>query len=143
MPTVNKNQIIVSGDSLGLEQATEVRAWCQRNEFFATDWCHPDGTIGYIDIANREVDNKGMREQLQKIALEFVILELGVSVMSGPPGHYNVPLFGFKVSKGRVTNCVMPHSGHKAPRRWKKQEVETNMSVLVEPNQRKNKKDNS
>ncbi len=113
------NQLIITGLPLDSATASSVRLFCELNNLFAVDWCHPDGTIGYIDSSNKLINEKQLRQELEKLAKKFTCLKIGVSLMSGKPKNYNFPIVEFLVENGRVKIADMPHHGHDAPKRYK------------------------
>jgi len=113
------NQLIITGLPVDPEMASNIRIFCELNNLFAVDWCHPDGTIGYVDSSNKLLDEKQLRKDLEKIAKKFTNLRIGVSLMSGEPKKYNFPIVEFLVENGKVKKMDMPHIGHSFPKRYK------------------------
>ena len=113
-------QVIVTGISVSLDKANKIREFCAVHGIFAVDWCHLDGTIGYIDASSKPLNTALLKQDLTKIAKEFPFLQLGVTLMSGPPGVYNAPRAQFSVVEARVIKePTTPHLGHPAPQRIK------------------------
>lgn len=117
-------QIIVTGNPVDENKANEIRAFCaQMMEVFAIDWCHPDGTIGYMDASIIPLSEPQLRQILKTIAKKFMFLDIGVTLMSGSVGAYNEPLISFLVKSGKVTENDACHAMHPAPKRYKKKET--------------------
>lgn len=112
-------QIIVTGLNVTSNKASEIRAFCTLQNVFSVNWCHPDGVIGYIDSSEKPIDSVELKKDLESLVRQFPDLELGISLMSGPPKSYNFPICQFLVSGGKVKKQDFPHIGHKAPKRYK------------------------
>lgn len=113
------NQVIITGVKIDQDNARIIRNWLSINDFFAVDWVHPDGTIGYLDTSLKELTQKKFKKELEKIAKEFPFLSVGISWMSGSTGEYNVPIACYLIENGIVTRTMMPHIGHPPPKRYK------------------------
>ncbi len=118
-----EKQVIVTGNPVSGDLAEEIRTFLSLGisggGYFALDWCHPDGTIGYLDNSLIPVSPEVLREHLQKIGERFPQLNLGVTLMTGPKGGYNSPVISFYLSGGKVIKKLNAHIEHPAPRRMK------------------------
>ena len=120
MLTQSLFQVIITGVSVSQESAKKIRDYCVANNIFAIDWCHPDGTIGYIDGSSKILTPAKLKKELASLAKEFPFLHLGVTLMNGVPGGYNMPLAQFVVEKAHVVSTnISPHFSHPPPRRLK------------------------
>src|SRR5438270_4107646 len=81
-----KAQVIITGKPLTPEQAQEVTSFTEN--LSVDGWCGSDGTIGHIDSVKPEISYEKLYGDLMELAQRFWFLELGVSVMSGPPGTF-------------------------------------------------------
>ena len=112
------NQIIVTGIKLNSEQATKIRIFCELNNLFAIDWCHPDGSVGYLDSATKVVNEKILKQDLLLLVKSYPNIEIGVTLMNGSPGKANLPVVQFLISNGKVIKTDSPHFGHGPPKRY-------------------------
>jgi len=123
MTTVQLPQILVTGLPVSSEEAQKIREFCAIHGMFAIDWCHHDGTIGYIDASRKPLNTTVLKQDLTKIANAFPSLQIGVTLMSGSPGQYNTPRAQFSIMETKVTKELStPHLGHPAPQRIKSSE---------------------
>ena len=118
-PTTSPRQIIITGMDIVPTTVGAINNYLRTSLFPAPGFCHDHGGIGYIDSGDRELTVKELSLELEELARRFPILELGVSLMSGAPGSYNLPVAGFLVKGGVVKRSQMPHLGHKPPQRNK------------------------
>jgi hypothetical protein len=86
-------------------------------------WCHPDGTIGWIDPLSKHADAGEVHADWQRLAQAFPFLNLGVTLLREGvhEGEEDVPLVGLLVRDG-VVQVVDPagldvHAGHAPPTR--------------------------
>lgn len=67
-------------------------------------WCHPDGTIRYMDNVGKWPDGRSIYDDWKKLAIEFPFLNLICVLMSGEQCEDDtVPIMGFRVLDGVVT----------------------------------------
>ncbi len=113
-------QIIITGKSVSVDEAKNIRDFCLKNGIFAVNWCHPDGNIGFLDASLKPIDQSILKQDLLVLLKIFPYLQLGVTLMSGIPGKYNLPVAQFITLNNKVTSVTMPpHFGHPPPRRYK------------------------
>lgn len=115
-----KLQLIVTGRSISPDEAMNLRSFLTVGGFFATEFIHPNGEIGHFDSTVKEVTWQIVRQELTVLANTFKQLELGISLMTGPPGAYNRVLKSYLVKNGVVKEDTCPHIGHGPPKRYKK-----------------------
>lgn len=116
-----KAQVIITGKSLTPEQAQEV---IQFSKGMSVDsWCGVDGSIGHIDSLKPNTTYDKLYSDLLELTNKFYFLDLGISVMSGPPGTFTMPVVSFQLKECSLKRNGTPHYGHPAPKRLKKIEV--------------------
>lgn len=84
-------------------------------------WCHPDGTIGYVDNIGKYPSCEEIVAEWQVLAAAFPFLHLDVTLMSAEHcEEHKVPVFGLTV-RGRVVDPCDPqllHKTHPTPCRF-------------------------
>lgn len=71
--------------------------------FGAHGWCHPDGTIAYVDNVGKWPSIESLYSDWAKIAKEFPYLDLHVTFMSGESCEDDAtPFINFEVKNGEV-----------------------------------------
>lgn len=66
-------------------------------------WCHPDGTIRYLDNVGKWPNGRSIYKDWKKLAVEFPFLNLVCVLMSEEQSEDNsVPVMGFRVLDGNV-----------------------------------------
>lgn len=112
-----KAQLLITGKPILASQAVELISFsadlCFRN------WCSADGAIGHIDSIMPRSSYSQLTGDLKKLAERFKFLDLGVSVMSGPPGTFTMPLVSFLLKNGEMMKTNDVHFGHPPPKRMK------------------------
>lgn len=110
-------QIIVTGKPLTPSQATSVIFFANTMSFGS--WCSPEGVIGHLDGLLREITYEQLLQELKMLATIFPFLDMGVTVMSGPPGNPVLPVLSLKVQNQEVKKVADAHFGHPPPKRLK------------------------
>lgn len=110
-------QIIITGHPLTPEQAQEVMEFSK--ELSVSSWCAADGSIGHIDGVRPHTTFDKLYTDLLELSMRFSFLDMGVTVMSGPPGTFTQPVLGFSLKKSSLKRSELPHVGHPAPKRMK------------------------
>lgn len=66
-------------------------------------WCHPDGTIGYVDNVGKWPEARSLFDEWSKLAERFPFLDLKVTLMDREHSEENkVPVFSIKVCDGKA-----------------------------------------
>ena len=112
-------QVIVTGTSLTHKQAEAIINFSKTISL--SSWCSSDGLIGHIDSIKPNTTYEQLYADLMLLAQMFKFLELGISIMSGPPGSYTHPLVSFRIYQGKLKQSLNPHAGHPAPKRLRKE----------------------
>lgn len=85
-------------------------------------WCHPDGSIGFIDNIGKWPSCEEVIDEWRLIAEAFPFLHIDVTLMSGEECDSNiVPVFGLTV-RGTVVEACDPqllHKEHPKPCRFR------------------------
>jgi hypothetical protein len=118
LPTLHpRAQVIITGTKLASDQAQTViklsEALSLRN------WCAEDGSIGHLDSIEPNTSFESFIGDLKTLA-QVPYLNMGVSVMNGPPGTFVTPIASFLIKNGEMTKTENVHVGHPPPRRLKK-----------------------
>lgn len=84
-------------------------------------WCHPDGSIGFVDNIGKWPSCEEVLGDWQKIATAFPFLHIDVTLMSGEQCEETVPVFGLTVRDNVVEPCDpgLLHKDHPAPYRFR------------------------
>lgn len=115
-PRIHPNaQLIITGKSITFDQAHEVVLFCQNLSI--KNWCSKNGTIGYIDSIQPNTTYKQFYEDLTLLSQNFVFLDLGITIMTGPPKTYTEPQFSFSIKNMVLKREFNPHMNHSAPKR--------------------------
>jgi hypothetical protein len=109
--------VIVTGKPLSPEQAASVASFADTMSF--SGWCSPEGTIGHLDGFSRKSTYEQLLEELRVLANTFPFLDMGVTVMSGPPGSPVLPVLSLRLQNGRAKRVPDAHFGHPPPKRLK------------------------
>ena len=85
--------------------------------FGPSGWCHPDGSIGFVDNVGKWPSIEDIEKEWQLLADAFPFLEIDVTLMSGESCEpESVPVVGLQVRNGLVTLVdpaeVKLHEGH-------------------------------
>jgi hypothetical protein len=112
-------QVIITGVSVDSETSNKINLYCSLYGFFCSNWCNVDGEIGHIDASIKPINKKIILSDLTKLLKEFPDLELGITILSGPPGTFTLPVMQFLVKNGSIENNSLPHLNHPAPKRFK------------------------
>ena len=119
-------QVIITGKRLSTEQVKllinsngeeELLTSCLISSWFDAR----DGYIGHIDSVFPGVTYEELQEVLKDLAKKYSFLDLGISIMSGPPGTFTKPLISFSIFKNTLKQTYLPHINHFPPKRIKKQ----------------------
>jgi hypothetical protein len=110
-------QVIVTGKPLSPEQAVSVVSFADTMSF--NGWCSPEGTIGHLDGFLKKITYGQLLEELEALANAFPFLDMGVTVMSGPPGSPVLPVLSLKLQNRNVKRVSGAHFGHPPPKRLK------------------------
>jgi len=116
--TTQYPQLIITGRGVSKENAEKMRSVLKEGNYFAYDFIHPNGDIGYFDAAVKAIDEVSLRKELEDFAFLFNKSEIAVTLMSGPPKTQNRILKSFLVQNGKVKEDSYAHSGHPAPKRY-------------------------
>jgi hypothetical protein len=66
-------------------------------------WCHPDGTIGFIDNIGKWPKCEEVLKDWETLAKEFTFLNLGITLMNDEHCEENIqPIISFVVENGKV-----------------------------------------
>jgi hypothetical protein len=121
-PSLHPNaQVIITGKPLTPEQACDVIEFSQG--LSVTSWCGVDGSIGHIDSIRPNTTFEKLYGDLEELGRKFSFLELGVSVMSGPPGSFTIPVASFQIKQSLLKRKEDVHFGHPPPKRMKNTRV--------------------
>ena len=85
-------------------------------------WCHPDGTIGFIDNVGKWPSVEQIFDEWQTLAKEFPFIDIGVTLMNGEYCENRIEKVVSMVIKNGEVKLVDPtkedvHAGHPAPTR--------------------------
>jgi len=103
-------------------------------------WCHPDGTIGYVDNVGKWPSCTAIYEEWKQLAEAFPFLDIGVTLMSGEEcEEERKPVISFVIHGGHV-DVVDPtvrdvHAQH-AKLKERNMELDMYKLVLTPANQR-------
>lgn len=117
-----KAQVLITGASLTPDQAKRVIE--ASKNFCLQNWCGPDGAIGHIDAIQPNASYDKLYGDLLELS-KFFFLDLGVSVMSGPPKTFTTPVISFSIKDGTLKKGEYVHYGHPPPRRLYNKDVQT------------------
>lgn len=118
-PVLHPNaQVLITGKPLNPVQAQEVMAFTQ--DLSLNGWCASDGSIGHLDSIKPNTTYEKLWSDLQALSVKFPFLDMGISVMSGPPGSFNLPLVSFHLHKSKLRKDPMAHMTHPPPQRLKR-----------------------
>lgn len=83
-------------------------------------WCSPEGAIGHLDGFLRKITYEQLLEELGTLANTFPFLDdMGVAVMSGPPGSPVLLVLSLRLQNRKVKRVPDAHFGHPPPKRLK------------------------
>lgn len=72
-------------------------------------WCHPDGTIAYVDNVGKYPYTTALYEDWRELARAFPFLDLTVTLMDGEGCEADIrPLISFRVREGSVAVLLTP-----------------------------------
>jgi hypothetical protein len=114
-------QVIITGSPITSEQAKRVIQ--ASNGMCFDSWCGDDGSIGYLDSIKLGTSYQQIWSHLCELS-NFTFLNLGVSVMNGPPKTPTYPVASFLVKDGIVKKTTDVHYGHPPPKRITKKTVQ-------------------
>jgi len=107
--------VIVTGKPISRQQAASVIVFAESMSF--QGWCSPEGTIGHLDGFLQNTTYYQLLAELQSLANMFPVLDMGVTVMSGPPGSHVFPVLSLRIQNQKVKITTDVHSGHPPPKR--------------------------
>lgn len=112
-------QTIISGPKVSEELANKIRTIIELKGLSITkDWITQHGNIGYMN--NLSIEPSSIKKQFKELGKMFLSLEVGVTIMSGNSGEYNIPKENFVLKNGKIEqNVLNPHAGHPAPTKFK------------------------
>ena len=119
--------MLVTGSALTPDQAKRVieatQSLCLQN------WCSVDGAIGHIDAIQPNASYDKLYGDLLELS-KFFFLDMGISVMSGPPKTFTTPVVSFSIKDGVLKKGEFVHYGHPPPRRLHNKDVQSNTTTV-------------
>lgn len=112
-------QVLISGKPVGSEQAQDLMAFSIQHLSSFQNWCSLDGSIGHLDAILPAATYDQLVSELELLTKKFPFLDVALSIMSGPPGTFTVPLVTFHLKEGTLKRSASAHFGHPAPKRLK------------------------
>jgi hypothetical protein len=110
-------QVIITGKPLTPEQVAEVSQVIGDN-FCVSNWIDSDGRIGHLDSLKPGTTIEQFKENWTKLT-KFDYLDLGITLMNGPPGTPVFPVASYCLKNGRLSKQMNVHYLHPPPRRFK------------------------
>ena len=108
-------QVIITGKRVPLNVAPRLAMYTETMP--VRGWCNPIGDIGFIDSVEPGTTYQSLCDSFHALCTEFMDLDLGITVMNGPPGHYNQPVASFSLKGTKFQVNKFPHIDHPPPRR--------------------------
>ncbi len=116
-PIHPKAQVIITGRLLKPEHVQTLKERVGSN-FCVTNWFTNDGIVGHIDSIQPGVEFEKFYWDFERLA-SLSFLDIGVTVMSGPPGVHVTPVASYMLKNGTFSKRENVHFGHPPPRRLK------------------------
>jgi hypothetical protein len=110
-------QIIITGTKIDESNLPLFRE-ALGTKFPIMNWVGADGSIGHIDSIQPGVSLEALQTELERIAM-LKFLDIGITVMSGPPGNLVSPVVSFLIKNGSCAAKPNVHMAHPPPRRIK------------------------
>lgn len=112
-------QTIISGPKVSEDLAEKIRTMIELKGLSITkEWITQKGNIGFMNDLSME--STLIKKQFKELGKMFLSLEVGVTIMSGNSGEYNIPKENFILKNGKIEqNVLNPHAGHPAPTKFK------------------------
>lgn len=111
-------QVIITGKPLLPAQIETVRKLTGPG-FCVSNWFNNDGAIGHLDSVEPGTTLEKFKEDWSKL-VDCLFLDLGITLMNGPPGTPVIPLVSYSLRHGTLSRQADVHYSHPPPRRFKK-----------------------
>lgn len=115
VPVHPKAQVIITGKTLLPDQVQTIRSLTV-GDFCVANWLNDDGMVGHLDSVEPGTTFEKFKEDWSRLA-ECKFLDLGITLMNGPPGTPVVPVVSYSLKKGVLSRQEHVHYLHPAPRR--------------------------
>lgn len=112
-------QVLVSGKPVPPELVMSLIRFSAQHIRIFQDWIALDGSVGHLDSIHLGSTYEQVVGELTLLAKEHPFLDVAVSVMSGPPGTFTIPVVTFHLKEGTVKKSPFAHFGHPPPKRVK------------------------
>lgn len=116
-PVHPQAQVIITGKPLSPEQVETVGSLMALG-FCVKNWLGSDGTVGHIDSVLPGTNFDKFQQDWSKL-MSCQGLDLGITVMSGPPGSPVIPVASYSLKHGNLSRQENVHFSHPPPRRLK------------------------
>lgn len=111
-------QVIITGKTLLPEQVTAIKPLIDSG-FCVANWLNDDGCVGHLGSIEPKTTLEKFNGDMEKLR-EYKFLDLGITLMSGPPGTFVMPVVSYSLKNGNLTQNPNAHFSHPPPRRFKK-----------------------
>lgn len=112
-----RTQVLITGKPITEEQAESVIAFSK--SMGVQGWCSPDGTLGHLDSIEPGTTMERLMKDLKGLAKVFGFLDMGITIMNGPPGTRTFPMESYRLKNKELKSDPNPHIGHTPPMRLK------------------------
>lgn len=114
-------QVIITGKPLSVDQVDSINK-IVGSKFCVANWLGPDGTVGHIDAIRPGTTFEMFQADWLKL-IDCLFLDLGITVMNGPPGSPVIPVVSYALKHGTMSRQPDVHFSHPPPRRLKQPRV--------------------
>lgn len=110
-------QVIITGKPLQPEEVAKLNDFI-KDSFCVKNWFNPEGSIGHLDSIEPGTTMEKFRNDWNYLR-DCLFLDLGITLMNGPPGSFVTPIVSYKLKHGVLQEGLDVHFLHPPPRRFK------------------------